>query len=349
MSTNYTGDPTATQAPAPTPGANEEPIAVLPADGDPVNAASVAQAFKVLADYVAYVNSYHIFEKRDNDAVTVGSTPLALVDLINAGGNRRGYFDHNGYFTPQLVELYEPWLFFLNETGDSSGQVTVPDWGRWQYSTTTNALISTGLTSTSLGQMPVVSVSTDASASEVGPDWSYIETVSPIFSTEEAVGSPGEPLSVAMCWCMKINAGGANNVSILAGFHDDTDPDTVPYNGITFVKASANTTWHAVTASDSGLFDVDNTDTAVTATANTWVSCRIEYHGTQSPYSAPRTIFYMNGQIVATHTTIAYMASGTSIRPYFAVLATGATGATRTLDVGPVRVIYNPFDTFAQV
>ncbi len=54
MSSNYTGDPTATQSPGPTPGYGNYPIVVLPADGDALNAASVAQAYKELADFVAF-------------------------------------------------------------------------------------------------------------------------------------------------------------------------------------------------------------------------------------------------------------------------------------------------------
>jgi hypothetical protein len=55
MPTNYTGNPTATQPPAAAPAPGVLPILVLPADGDPANAASVAQAYKVLADYVANI------------------------------------------------------------------------------------------------------------------------------------------------------------------------------------------------------------------------------------------------------------------------------------------------------
>jgi hypothetical protein len=57
VSTNYTGDPSATQSPGPTPGPGVIPIMNLPADGDPLAAASVAQAFKESADYIAYIQT----------------------------------------------------------------------------------------------------------------------------------------------------------------------------------------------------------------------------------------------------------------------------------------------------
>lgn len=55
MSTQYTGNPTATQAPGPTPGNGNYPIVVLPADGDDLDAASVEQAWKESADFIAFL------------------------------------------------------------------------------------------------------------------------------------------------------------------------------------------------------------------------------------------------------------------------------------------------------
>lgn len=57
MSSNYTGNPTATEAPAAAPSPGTAPIIVLPSDGDAASAASVAQALKCLADYVAFLQS----------------------------------------------------------------------------------------------------------------------------------------------------------------------------------------------------------------------------------------------------------------------------------------------------
>ena len=54
MSTNYTSDPTATRAPSPAPAPAAKPIVVIPSDGDALNAASITQALKVLADYAGF-------------------------------------------------------------------------------------------------------------------------------------------------------------------------------------------------------------------------------------------------------------------------------------------------------
>ena len=58
MPLNYTGNPTATQAPSPAPGPGIAPVVALPADGDTDAAATFAQGFKVLADFVTYVHGF---------------------------------------------------------------------------------------------------------------------------------------------------------------------------------------------------------------------------------------------------------------------------------------------------
>jgi hypothetical protein len=60
LSTNYTGVATATQAPGPQPALNAVPVVVLPADGDAANAASIAQAHKESADFLAWLAAREI-------------------------------------------------------------------------------------------------------------------------------------------------------------------------------------------------------------------------------------------------------------------------------------------------
>lgn len=57
MSNSYTGNPTATQSPAAQPAPKVAPIISIPADTDAANIESITQAFKCLADYVAYLTS----------------------------------------------------------------------------------------------------------------------------------------------------------------------------------------------------------------------------------------------------------------------------------------------------
>lgn len=81
MATPYTGDPTATQTPAPEPGSAAVPIVNLPDDGDDLDAASVAQEMKTSADYIAYLTTrpWTEFEATwsgDTTSITTSTTPL---------------------------------------------------------------------------------------------------------------------------------------------------------------------------------------------------------------------------------------------------------------------------------
>lgn len=66
MSAQYTGNGGATQAPSPPPGQSVNPIVKLPSDGDPLNAASVAQMVKVLADFAAYLTGHAAIQDGTN-------------------------------------------------------------------------------------------------------------------------------------------------------------------------------------------------------------------------------------------------------------------------------------------
>ena len=56
MPSNYTGNATATESPSATPGPGVAPTVTIPIDTvDPVNSSTVAQTFKVLADFVAWL------------------------------------------------------------------------------------------------------------------------------------------------------------------------------------------------------------------------------------------------------------------------------------------------------
>ncbi len=59
MATEYTGDPTAAEAPSPAPSLGEtaggDPIGNLPADGDTLNVSSINQALKVPLDWIAFL------------------------------------------------------------------------------------------------------------------------------------------------------------------------------------------------------------------------------------------------------------------------------------------------------
>ena len=122
MATNYTGLPTATEAPAAAPAPDGAPIVVLPADGDPPNAAAFAQAYKVLADYVAW-----IFKPR----AKLNDLAKEIISFRNALTNRRAGYDHQGLPTGLFTGWDENWCDngFTPKTVVGTGL-----WGKgWTY------------------------------------------------------------------------------------------------------------------------------------------------------------------------------------------------------------------------
>jgi hypothetical protein len=102
VASNYTGNPTATQAPASAPASGTVPILSLIADADGNTAANLYQAWKVCADYIAWLmtrGTGSIFGDASDGDVTV-STPITLTRdvfygnlTVAAGGtiNTSGY------------------------------------------------------------------------------------------------------------------------------------------------------------------------------------------------------------------------------------------------------------------
>lgn len=82
MPYQYTGNSQATQSPSPAPTVDALPIVVLPADGDPACAASLGQAFRVLADFSATVMQHSLFigqyfsDGSDGNVTVTGTTTL---------------------------------------------------------------------------------------------------------------------------------------------------------------------------------------------------------------------------------------------------------------------------------
>lgn len=82
MPTNYTGNPASSQSPSPNPGFGVAPIVRLPTDLDSLNADSVIQALKALADWTAWLtNALSPFRgvtdwKNDFASYTVGDVVL---------------------------------------------------------------------------------------------------------------------------------------------------------------------------------------------------------------------------------------------------------------------------------
>lgn len=120
MPTNYTANPSATQSPAPTPDAGSPPILSLPVDGDALDAASIGQALKALADFSAF-----------------GQAPFAnpsawgqpVVPFYNAKKQLRSYIAHAGVPAGRWFGWEESWVPQASYSlGPGSSTV-----GRWSF------------------------------------------------------------------------------------------------------------------------------------------------------------------------------------------------------------------------
>jgi hypothetical protein len=87
MSSNYDGNPSGVQSPASAPVAGSPPRLVLPADADAANAASIAQALKVVADYEAFLQ---------NPFANASAWTQKIWGVKDAQGRQRWYLDHFG-------------------------------------------------------------------------------------------------------------------------------------------------------------------------------------------------------------------------------------------------------------
>jgi hypothetical protein len=132
MPTLYTGNPNATQPPSPAPGSVV--VVSIPNDGEPANVASVAQAFKVLTDYVAYLQSG-------------ARTDLAVVNAAGSGFTAPTYTAFGGTVTPSgTAHITDGTRFAIQiQLGGAVGAAT--------FKTSTNGGATYGATQTTAASM----------------------------------------------------------------------------------------------------------------------------------------------------------------------------------------------------
>jgi len=120
MPSPYPGNPSATQSPSPPPADGSPPIVNLPADGDPPNAATWAQAYKVLADYAAFGIA---------PFANSGQWAQDVLPFANARLATKFRVDHAGLPSGHFLTWEESWS---PSTGFSLGPGFATN-GRWTY------------------------------------------------------------------------------------------------------------------------------------------------------------------------------------------------------------------------
>jgi hypothetical protein len=123
MPSPYTGNAGNTQAPSGPPAAGSPPIVNLPIDTDPPNAATWAQAYKVLADFCAWLLA---------PFANLGAWAQAIVRFRNAVNQTRFAIDHAGFPSGKMVQWGESWD---NLSDPFKSTVGLGPWfDRWNYS-----------------------------------------------------------------------------------------------------------------------------------------------------------------------------------------------------------------------
>jgi hypothetical protein len=320
--TPYTGDATATQAPSATPAAGSPPIVNLPTDTDPPNGATFAQAFKVLADFIAWLLS---------PFANLGVWVQAIVRFRNALKQTRFAIDHAGFPGGKLLQWNEPW----DLTAAFKSAVGQGAWfGRWNYSIAGDAAGgSIAVNQANVGPPTFGGGPTGTNAAARTTNVYLATNPTGVADSAVMVEATGQIiLDDDTCFVMQWDAETVGGTCTAAtedtmGFTTSsllgatgTTLSNAPFGawfevlfntgGPTFVHCR----WHGASGG-VGLFNSF-------VNAGTRQRFRIEYYGTNvSDTGAPRLIFYLNGTKItdqAVNLTNAAPAAGVAVAaPFF--------------------------------
>lgn len=328
MPTDYPGSSVATQAPSGPPGP-EAPITVaIPADGDPPNASTFAQPFKVLADFIMWLVSP--FAKTSDFAAWI-------MGWRSATGHKRFLIDHLGFPNGQFIAQDTAWSkgfgSYITTASPAPGR-REPGAPHWTY-------ISQGAATSDvlniLGDNPN------------GPDC-LVRTLDPTAgSTGDHTTFSSGPYGHALptvhlqmdVLAAGFHAGHANVESACLGFGEYLDASGVNLDNFIGFETRGSTTWYAVTR-NGGAETVTNTLAPIVRDPTDPVFAgavltrlKVEWHGEAVAEDGLRRVrFYVDGALVATHST--NLPAG---RPMNAILSCQKGSGTKDpVLVGPVRV-----------
>lgn len=319
MSSTYTGDRTLAEAPSAVPAPDTVPTLTLPSDGDADNAASVAQAFKALANELTWAKFPTAKPSQWEQAILVP---------FNARNQRRAYIDHHGHRQIAGVEVDQDWREHIN--GDNWPTSGVP----WTAFVTTGTVIKRGPTNVAPGQplFPTVKITPPTSAAERS-------TV-----TGPGMCVPSDDLGAHLKWLAALDVVGSNRTTIAMGLGDGPSGSTgaVPAWGAWFEKDAGDTNWQCkVNGTGSGPLTASS---GVPPTVNTFQTFRIDLVGANvADDTAGHAIFFIDGAQVAILDFVvsAMPSSADPVVPFFSSKTTTTAGAAVSLYLGPVAYRQN--------
>jgi hypothetical protein len=246
----------------------------------------------------------------------------------DASSNTREVFDHNGYRSGRTTEFRESWFFSTSIT--AAGSTAYPHSnGPWNASISgTHSTVAT----LAGGGGPIVG---DSPVMQLVISGSGVTNDSAGFGGKQALFQPQTYVSAVLEFEITLATAGANNMTVTAGWN--TSPGAASVTSFAqFMKRSTDINWQAST--DGGGGSPTIVDTGVVALASSLIFCRVEVHGSASPYGQCCR-FFLNGTLVATITTTQPQTATNPMSPCFAIVATGNAG--NTLTVSPLLAIWN--------
>jgi len=310
MSLDYIGDPDAIQSPSSQPGPAVPVHAEIPLDLETLDAASVTQAFKVLSDNVAWLNS------------PIGRAILRPIwNVQNARKQARTGFDHLGLLSGRVTRKHEHW-----HDANMGGISTLGSGifgGPWKYSLVTGGTNAPtiGLNfpgplspATSLPSSASVVLNTSAGTNvcsaliEAAIPWVF---TSPdlVFTMELDVNHPtftgtGTEFVVGM------QQGTAVGSAVTYG--------TLTLPGFAFYATTTDSHWKYVTRNAAGAVTFLATSTSLTATASTRL--RMDVVGANAANdSNPHVYFWINGTDLTDVAVDMTNGGAINLRPFFRI------------------------------
>jgi hypothetical protein len=321
MPSEYDGDRTQTQMPSDAPEPENPPTLNLPADGDPPNASTFAQPFRVLADFIHWLKRPQAKSQAWTQAIQRWRSSL---------GHTRFAVDHMGFPSGQIASWDEHWFGqgSVTYTG-TQAQVYPNGLDGWTHAARQTA---GGVSSFNLRTPDVTTMLRHArlTVGEFAGDFAAL--------WRAAVTDWNPSMTASLEWLLVSDstaaltyfAGLAAPINVLV-----LDPPLLA--DFALFRRVGGGNWFAVTRGGGA---ETATDTLVSATS---ARMRIEWHGQYAADNGVTAVrFYLDGNLVATHTTNLPRHSSVQAssfqHPYFAAANPGGGAQTDVLNIAaPVR------------
>lgn len=327
MASNITGDPVAIAAPDTQPGPDGDPVISFPSDGDPLNVASLEQAFEAIANRLAWL--------RDPQAIAEAWEQRTW-GVQNARGQRRWFLDHLGIPSGRIVHWTEDWRGADSQSanGSSTFARTVRPWLAEIVKASLTTAVATKDPATAAAD--VTTKLSKLLLLQVGPDTGDKSTA---YDNPEAAFSADNSMGLEVpVWPMAAALG--DSIMQMYGLSSGTAalPGVAGFTGASFYyDDTVSPNWFVSVGNGAA---VTNVDTNVAVAADAWQHLRVEWWGANVADDSASTVrFYIDGvqkggDITSNLPTTGYAGKRIGIQ------RTG-TGGNEKVYVGPVQYGYN--------